>query len=516
MWDPKANDRPWGYGWRSSQKFVLVAVATTMLTDMFLHDFLISILPAMLEDRLHLDAELIQNASLALLAESALVSFIVSPFVHHHADRFQNDNWLLAGLVGQLLGSIIIASADSLMLLFSGRLVQAVANASVGVLGLSSLSRKVSLEDFDKINSIITVSLAVGTTAAPLIAGALLQLAGYWGAWNCAFIASAIGTGLQSLMVDTTQPHRDLKVMPTDECGSEAPAVDEESPLLSTAVTGNAAELQGLLSGKINLDLYVCLVTNARYVGGIVSSICYAIVSSSFSATLPLHVRHVFQWGSLPTGLLFAAIQGPNAVLGVPVAWLKKRIGTRHPTTFGFATLAITLWLMGIPGDEQFSGANGKNRDIFLYVAGVMGAGISMALLNGVGMMEATSAVYELEDEHPELFGTREGYTRAVFVTRLSSTLGTFVGPIFSGMLSERSGYYTMNCALGSFRIPPVSILQALANIQIAGICALCSLFVLWNLKSTVPRRPGKALVGKRRPSLPSRVTYIKCDQIAG
>lgn len=69
----------------------------------------------MLENRLHLEAELIQNASLALLAESALVSFIVSPFLHHHADRFQNDKWLLAGLMSELLGSLMIASADSCM-----------------------------------------------------------------------------------------------------------------------------------------------------------------------------------------------------------------------------------------------------------------------------------------------------------------------------------------------------------------------------------------------------------------
>lgn len=277
------------------------------------------------------------------------------------------------------------------MFLFFGRFVQAIANASVGVLGLSSLSRKVSLEDFDKINRIITVSLAVGTTAAPLIAGALLQLAGYWGAWNCAFIASVIGIGLQSLMVDTLQPHEDLNVISTDECVSDAPAVDEESPLLPAAVTNNGAKLQGLGSERIDMEFYVSLFTNARYVGGIVSSICFAIVSSSFSATLPLHVRHAFQWGSLPTGLLFAAIQGPNAVLGVPVAWLKHRIGTRHPTTIGFAILAIMLWLMGIPGDENFPWANSANRDIVLYVGSVMGAGVSMSLLNGVGMMEATS-----------------------------------------------------------------------------------------------------------------------------
>jgi Na+/melibiose symporter-like transporter len=192
-------------------------------------------------------------------------------------------------------------------------------------------------------------------------------------------------------MVDTPQPQENSKVSPTDECASETPAVDEESPLLPTAVTGNLTELEGIISGKFNLNLYILLFTNARYVGGIVSSICYAVVSSSFSATLPLHVRHIFHWGSLPTGLLFVAIQGPNAVLGIPVAWLKKRIGTRHPTTIGFAILAIMLWLMGVPGDEQFPWVNSENRDTLLYIGSVAGAGISMSLLNGAGMMEATS-----------------------------------------------------------------------------------------------------------------------------
>jgi hypothetical protein len=49
------------------------------------------------------------------------------------------------------------------------------------------------------------------------------------------------------------------------------------------------------------------------------------------------------------------------------------------------------LWLMGVPGDEQFPWVNSENRDTLLYIGSVAGAGISMSLLNGAGMMEATS-----------------------------------------------------------------------------------------------------------------------------
>ena len=84
---------------------------------MLLHNFLISILPVLLEDRLKLDSDLTQNVSLALLAGSAVVSFIVSPFIGRHADRFATRSWLLVSLSGELVGSIVIASAGSCMLI---------------------------------------------------------------------------------------------------------------------------------------------------------------------------------------------------------------------------------------------------------------------------------------------------------------------------------------------------------------------------------------------------------------
>jgi hypothetical protein len=142
---------------------------------------------------------------------------------------------------------------------------------------------------------------------------------------------------------------------------------------------------------KLDLQFYICLLTNRRYIGGVLSSICYAIVSVSFDTTLPIHVGEVFQWGSLQTGILFAILQGPNAFFSVPVKWLKDRVGSRYPTSVGFLGLAGLLWLAGTPGDDRFPWANLGYRGPIIYVAAIAAMGIFMTLLNGNGMMEAAS-----------------------------------------------------------------------------------------------------------------------------
>jgi MFS family permease len=80
---------------------------------MFLHQFLVSILPYVLEHRLSLDQSLIQGVSTALLAESALVSILVTPLIHRFTDHLGARTWLCLGLLGQVGGSMIIASAHS-------------------------------------------------------------------------------------------------------------------------------------------------------------------------------------------------------------------------------------------------------------------------------------------------------------------------------------------------------------------------------------------------------------------
>ena len=116
----------------------------------------------------------------------------------------------------------------------------------------------------------------------------------------------------------------------------------------------------------------------------------FSLVASSFDTTLPLHVRDIFHWGSLPSGLLFIGLSGPGIILAPLVGWWKDRIGTRIPTTIGFLGLAPLLLLVGVPGDDRFPWANQGNRGQAIYAVMITGIGFMMCFLNGAGTIEAT------------------------------------------------------------------------------------------------------------------------------
>lgn len=228
------------------------------------------------------------------------------------------------------------------------------------------------------------------------MAGAMFDLAGYWTAWTSAFGASVVGLVLQGLMLVPPQD-TDNEVKSVTAQANVGEDINEASPLLVPSSVSDLPKMSGQLRSTIktikslDLQFYICLLTNRRYIGGILSSICYGIVSVSFDTTLPIHVGEVFQWGSLQTGILFAILQGPNAFFSVPVKWLKDRVGSRYPTSVGFLGLAGLLWLSGAPGDDRFPWANLGYRGPVIYGAAIAAMGIFMTLLNGTGMMEAAS-----------------------------------------------------------------------------------------------------------------------------
>ena len=63
-------------------------------------------------------------------------------------------------------------------------------------------------------------------------------------------------------------------------------------------------------------------------------------------------------------------------------------------------------------------------------------------------------AVDEIESKQLGIFGPNGGYSRALSISSMGWTLGSFIGPLLSGVLVEEGGYYAMCCVLG---IPPIS-----------------------------------------------------------
>ncbi|CAG8243485.1 unnamed protein product [Penicillium salamii] len=453
----------WGLRWRSSVYFIVATMAVALLTDMYLYGFLIPLLPYILEHRLGLDESLIQRLSTALLSESALIMFVASPLIGSHADRSGAKRaWLLAGLAGALLGSLVIALATSVFILFAGRLIQSLASSSLWVVGFATLADQVPVKDIGKMYGFVTVAIAVGTSGGPVVAGVLFDLGGYWVAWSSVLFIVLFDVVMRCLMIEG------LPINEPAQRNSDEEEPEREVLLPLPEASGEERPVAG--AEKTGLRFYWCLFSNGRFVGGMVSYLCFAILTASFDATLPLHVRSTFQWGSMPSGLLFAVLQGPGVFFSVPIGWLKDRVGTRHPTTIGFALLIPLLWAIGIPGDERFPWASAGRIGPVMYSAAVCGAGIVICLLNGVGTMEATQAVDEIQSNSPGIFGPNGGYSRAISLVSMSWTAGMFIGPILSGYGVEQIGYYGMNCIL-------------------AGMCGLCAFVAFWNLRSSVPQR---------------------------
>ena len=141
---------------------------------------------------------------------------------------------------------------------------------------------------------------------------------------------------------------------------------------------------------KSGLSYYTFLIRQRRFIAGVTCYICYSIIIASFDTTLPLHVRDAFNWGSLPSGLMFLALQGPGILLGPLAGWLKDRVGTRYPTAVAFLVIAPSIWLMGMPGDERFTWLNCGKRGEIVYIICMIAIGCIIPLLNSVGTLEVT------------------------------------------------------------------------------------------------------------------------------
>lgn len=158
---------------------------------------------------------------------------------------------------------------------------------------------------------------------------------------------------------------------------------NENEPLLSDPCGAAVEE-------KTGLQFYLYMFRHRKFVAGGLSYLTFAILTTSFDTTLPLHVRDVFGWKSMLAGLMFFAFQGPGILLSPLSGWLKDRVGTRWPTTAGFIGVAPVMWLLGTPGDDRFPWVNEGNRGQIIYTVAMVGVGILTCLLNGAGTIEAT------------------------------------------------------------------------------------------------------------------------------
>lgn len=380
-------------------------------TDVFLYAFLVPILPYVLENRLGLDVSLTQRLSFSLLAESAIASLVCSPFIGHYADGLRSKKGLLlASLAVALFGTVVLALATSRMILcylFPETMVPDVCR--IHPLCRSSRPGNCKCVYLGRRLCHYRRQRAAGASGKD-IWGNLASRSGWHIGWSYGGWDPLRGGRLLVGMVECFRDHpgghrvtdAHAGTAETDPrcvlslCNSVNGRADDGIGSPGAGHNGSDPENDPLLGEhrpmgeKTGWEFYAYIFRYRRFVAGVISYLTFAALISSFDTTLPLHVRDIFGWGSMLSGMMFFALQGPGIILSPLCGWLKDRVGTRWPTTVGFLALTPVMWLLGTPGDDRFPWANGGQTGQAIYTVCVTLVGALTCLLNGAGTIEAT------------------------------------------------------------------------------------------------------------------------------
>ncbi|KAJ5971872.1 uncharacterized protein N7479_001790 [Penicillium vulpinum] len=426
MKDIHKKPLPIGYSWRSSKWFILSTVAIALFAETFLYGFLVPILGEMLQNRLDVQPSKAQQLTSAVLALHGTLAVISGPIIGHFADKYQDRKTaLLLSLGWCIIGTCMVASAHSVPMLLLGRVMQGIAGSAVWIVGFATVADTISPSHIGFALSMMMSCANTGTISGPSIAGLLLEATGYWITWSVPLLVLTIDFIARVCMIESpASPPSTPKDGPT-ETESLLPSSEEQIP----PTIGNFWHIM-LCNGRIITCLLIIVMGTT--------------MSTSFDATLPLHVEEKFGWGPSATGLLFAGLVVPGVLIGPLAGWVRDRIGTRSPTVVCAILEAVAFGLMGIAGsDIPWASAYAMGKP--LYITSIVAVGTLRPFVSGIAPVELAATAKAIQEKSPGIFGPKGGMSRVFSMMDVAASLGMMLGPILGGLLKEIIGYKCMS-----------------------------------------------------------------------
>ncbi|RAL17045.1 putative MFS transporter [Aspergillus homomorphus CBS 101889] len=436
MKDFQRSNRTIGLSWRSSKWFILSTIAIALFSETFLYGFLVPMLPYMLQTRLHVSQVKIQQLTSLVLAVHGIVSVVSGPIIGHFADKSSNRKLpLLLSLIACFIGTGMVAGADSLAVLFIGRVMQGIAGSSVWIVGLATVADTVGGDDMGKVEGIMMSFLYFGLIGGPSISGLLLEHVGYWSTWCLPFLLLIIDFCARLVMVESRPLH-----IPS----ASSDRRESTGSLTCDAATPFCTSSQTLQAGSTAGNFWSIILTDRRALTALFVVVSTTTVSTSFHATLPIHVQETFGWGIGASGFLFACLNIPTLLVSPVAGWLRDRFGVRYPATASAAFQAVMLGLSGLAGTDYLPWTSVRTGGGALYTGCMLAIGVARPFTMNVGPVELSSIVRGYQEESPGIFGPEGGMSRVFSLDDVAASLGTVLGPIIGGFLKEYAGYTSM------------------------------------------------------------------------
>lgn len=282
--------------------------------------------------------------------------------------------------------------------LYLGRLLQAIAGSAAWIVCLAILTKKAGEGNVGKMMGLSMSFVMLGTVGGPVVAGVLLEWQGYWSAWSVPLTILVVDIIARLIMIEPSPPTVDSCL----ENGSSAithngaPAAienTETSPLLSHQVRNSeTCSRDGDNRSAAPASGFYCrMLGDARILASVANTIVHSAIIAGFETTFPVHLRQVFNWGPSSVGLIFFTLQVPAIFFGPVSGWLRDRFGIRYPTMAGWVLVAPLIWLLGIPGNLNYPGADAKGHGKAIFILSTAGIGMAMPLILGAGFVHTIS-----------------------------------------------------------------------------------------------------------------------------
>ncbi len=358
-----AEDRP---TIRTTAVVALMVVMFAIFVDALIYGMIIPILPH------YTAAPGIPATGIGVLFGSYAVTLLLAtPLCSVLADRVGRRRTMVWGLSGLVSATLLLAIAQSFVLLMTARLLQGAAAAATWTAGLTLIAEVFPSETRGRAMGTVMTGAALGMLVGPIFGGLLCE----WGGYQLPFLVAACLALIDGLARVTLLPNTTLHRTRT--------------PMITL-----------LRNRRVLLAGSVILIT--------------ASVVSLLEPTLPLHLHQQFDASPGMIGMLVAIIALASGLITPLAGILADRYGRWRIIRIGLLALALTLPLIALP------------HSLLPVIPTLLLVGSSAAL----ALTPPLAALADTVDGYGS--GT---YASAYAIFNLAYAGGMLVGPIIGGII---------------------------------------------------------------------------------
>lgn len=496
--------KPFSLEWiteiRGSTAMIVGSISFAVFTDIFVYSVVVPVFPYVLQTRLGVSLDDLQNRVSQILALYSVGLIVGSILFGYIADKIPFRRLIM--LIGLLIltgSTLLIFFAKSLPLYMVARVIQGLSASVVWVVGLAIVADIGDSTNIAYLMGYPGIGLSMGLFAGPLVGGIMYDRVGYNGVFYVCFGILAVDIILRLIMIEKSHL-REFRRKRAAKLAKKG--IDSLSPELqeyvkrynpdnnrpnSTTITTTCQETNeddnyndverqhdasstsdpekpskpvcfylNIFNKKFQIPAYFALLFNIRILNAFFLSIIMAWFLTAFEGILTIHLETTFHFNSLQAGLMFLAVAGPSFAEPI-IGYLCDKFGPRYIVAGGLV-LATPAFICLRFVDHNTAGQIAL-ISVLLVIIGLCNSAIFAPVT-----AEFSNAVSKFESRNPGSLGKGKGFGQVYGIFNVGYSIGSLIGPFEAGGVVTSRGWGMAVLSLGL-----VSIISAFVTFPFTG-----------------------------------------------